>query len=291
MKRLAVVVYSVNNWHWTALAIIHLLDTIDRKTTDIYVIDNGSEKPYPDTFDEVRKMVRYEENIGGNAVFHRWMTDDWFGGELPEFVAFFHCDLMIHEQHWDRRVIESFDRDSKLHLLGFAGSHEIDELGGRGAGTMLNYRGAFFPGIGQASPANAHGRKMTGLEPAAVLDHMSMIFRRTELEQLTPQEGTYAPEHFYDRILSCQVLERGGHIAVLGVDCDHFSGGIAGGNLEADKLRRKWLDDEHLVYDPDRTDLAVYAESERRFKARYINNGFAPLRVLPDYSIIRPGRK
>lgn len=288
MKRLAVVVYSVNNWAWTELAIKHLKDTIDPELTEIWVIDNGSDEPYPLKFGH--KTIRYNTNIGGNSVFHRWMQDNWFDS-WPEFIAFFHCDLMLHEQHWDRRVIESFESDLDLNLIGFAGSNEIDELGGRGAGTMLNYRGAFFEGIGQASPAEAHGRRMAGFEPAAVLDHMSMIFRRDELEQLTPQEGTYAPEHFYDRILSCQVLERGGHIAVLGVDCDHFSGGIVGGNLEADQLRRKWLDDEHLVYDPNRTDLAVYAESERRFKARYIYNGFAPLRVLPDYSIIRPGRK
>lgn len=293
--RLAVVVYSVNNLEWTKLAIKHLRDTADPSLTRIFLVDNGSSPTYresmtPEELRGVYRILRYEDNIGGNAVFHRWMEDNWFEGELPEFVAFFHCDLMIHEQHWDQRVIESFDGDSKLNLIGFAGSNEIDGLGGRGAGTMLNYRGAFFEGIGQASPAEAHGRRMSGLEPAAVLDHMSMIFRRTALEQLTPQEGNYAPEHFYDRILSCEVLENGGRIAVLGIDCDHFSGGIAGGNLSADQLRRRWLDSNGVAYDPNRTDLAVYVESERRFKNRYIRNGFAPLRVLHDYSIIRPGR-
>ena len=285
-KRLAVVVYSVNNLKWTQLAVNHLKKTIDPELTSITVVDNGSDESYMSkmTLDGIDGIIAYDENIGGNAVFHRWMEDNWFD-EKPEFIAFFHCDLMLHEQHWDHRVIEAFEEDNKLNLIGFAGSNEIDPLGGRGAGTMLNYKGAFFRGIGQASPAEAHGRRMTGLEPAAVLDHMSMIFRRTELEKLTPQEGNFAPFHFYDRILSCEVLERGGHIAVLGIDCDHFSGGTGPG---ADKLMIKWLEQERVPYDPQRPDLAVYVESEKRFKDKYIHNGFAPLRVLPDYSIIRP---
>jgi hypothetical protein len=286
-KRLAVVVYSVNNLKWTELALKHLKETIDPELTSIILVDNGSEEPYMSKMDMdgIDQVITYPENIGGNAVFHRWIEDDWFQNEKREFVAFFHCDLMLREQHWDHRVIEAFEGDDKLNLIGFAGSNEIDQLGGRGAGTMLNYKGAFYKGIGRASPAEAHGRRMTGLEPAAVLDHMSMIFRRSELEQLTPQEGNFAPFHFYDRILSCEVLERGGHVAVLGVDCDHFSGGTGPG---ADKLMIKWLEDEGIPYDPERPDLAMYVESEKRFKKKYIHNGFAPLRVLPDHSIIRP---
>jgi hypothetical protein len=296
LRRLAVVVYSVNNEDWTKLTVKHLRETIDRDLTGIMVVDNGSTPPYdfpPHLSYSPEVLLRYDSNIGGNAVFHRWIEDDWFGAsghvaDLPEFIAFFHCDLMIHEKGWDKRVVEAFDADPDLNLIGFAGSNEIDELGGRGAGTMLNYRGAHFEGIGTASPAEAHGRKMTGLEPAAVLDHMSMIFRRTELEQLTPQEGNFAPFHFYDRILSCEVLERDGHIAVLGVDCDHFSGGTAGGAGEADALMRAWLDEHHIAYQEDRPDIAMYLASEFLFKQKYMHNGFAPLRVQPDYSIQRP---
>lgn len=287
-QKLAAIVYSVNKADWTGLAIKHLKNTIDPELTSIVLVDNGSEKPYHLDMDisAVDRYIQYPGNIGGNAVFHRWKEDGWFGQSvLPDYLAFFHADLMIHEQHWDHRVIEAFERDDKLNLIGFAGSNEIDQLGGRGAGTMLNYRGQFFKGIGQASTAEQHGRRMNGLEPAAVLDHMSMIFRRTELEQLTPQEGNFAPFHFYDRLLSCEVLQRGGHIAVLGIDCDHFSGGTGPG---ADQLMIKWLEENNIPYDPQRPDLSMYVESERRFKERYIHTGFAPLRVLSDYSIIRP---
>jgi len=276
----AVVVYSTNNLPYTELAVDHLFETTSNDT-DIVVVDNGSTPPFPPIGD---LNIRYKQNIGGNAVFHRWMVDQWFTDE-PEYIAFFHCDLMVHEPDWDQRVIRQFESDPLLALLGFVGSNEIDERGGRGGGTMLNYAGKYFEGIGQASPAEAHGRRMTGFEPGAVLDHAAMIFRTKYLKELTPQEDNYAPEHFYDRILSCEVLEKGWHIGILGVSVDHFSGGIGPGNAEADALRKRWLDQEQLPYDPQRSDLAVYIESERRFRSRF--GGFFPLKVNKDYSISR----
>jgi hypothetical protein len=283
--KLAAIVYSTDHDFYVAMALHYLTDVSDPELTELVVIDNGSGKPFGAKGD---RYIRYEENVGGNAVLHRWMADHWWGDEEPpEFMAFLHCDLMVHERGWDRRVVEAFDADPKLDLIGFVGSNEIDTLGGRGGGTMLNYRGEFFDGIGAASRAEEHGRRITDLRPAAVVDHCAMIFRRSALEQLTPQEGHYAPEHFYDRILSCEVIERGGHVAVLGIECDHFSGGIGPGMPKADALRRRWLDAEHLPYDPEDTYTAVYLESERRFKARYMDTRFAPFRVDQSYKVHR----
>lgn len=284
MATIAAVVYSTNNPEYTKLAVDYLKENSDPALTEIVVVDNGSTPEFPDFGEDLR--IRYPVNVGGNAVFHRWIKDEWFGNDEPEFIAFFHCDLMVREKGWDHRVVDAFDADDDLALLGFVGSNEIDEYGGRGGGTMLNYLGDFYEGIGQASPAEAHGRRMAGVEPAAVLDHCSMIFDSAILKVLTPQEGNFAPEHFYDRILSCEVLEKGFHIAVLGASVDHFSGGIGAGNLEADALRKRWLTDEGLGWPKDRSDLAVYVESERRFKGRF--GTFFPLKVLPDHTIVRP---
>ena len=281
---MAAIVYSTNNLPYTRMALEHLELTSCKKCTEIITVDNGSPEPFPHDLPGNR-LIRYEKNVGGNAVFHRWIMDNWFNGDVPEFMAFFHCDLMIHEVGWDQRVLDAFDADPKLGIIGFAGSNEIDGWGGRGAGTMLNYSGKYFEGYGQASPAEAHGRRTDRLEAAAVLDHMSMIFRTSVLRSLTPQEGTYAPEHFYDRILCCEALEKGHHIAVLGVACDHFSGGIGPGNAQADELRKEWLEREGIPYPPDRSDLGVYVESERRFKERF--GYMIPIKVLPDYTLLR----
>lgn len=284
MVKLAAIIYSTNNEEWTALAVEHLKRTVDPVLTEIVVVDNGSPTPYRLMGG---KQIRYKDNVGGNAIFHRIFKDDWFQGYPPDYLAFLHCDMMVHEKGWDHRVVTAFEDDPLLSLLGFVGSDEIDERGGRGGGTMLNYSGKFFEGIGQASPAEAHGKRVQGLHAAAVLDHCSMIFRTTTLKELTPQEGYFAPEHFYDKILSCEVLERGERVAVLGVECDHFSGGIRAGTVQADQLRRKWLDAEQISYNPNRSDVAVYIESEKRFKARFMSTGFIPLKVLPDYTIVR----
>lgn len=287
MSRLATVVYSSDNIFWSRLALQHLRDA--SSVTDLILVDNGSDPPYSEVEDGIflplaDRTIRYEENVGGNAVFHRWLTDGWFD-QQPEFIAFLHCDLMVHEKGWDERVIAAFDADPQLGLIGFAGSEEIDAAGGRGSGTVLNFRGAHFTNLGYASKAEHHGRRMDGLQAAAVVDHCAMVFRTSVLETLTPQEGHYAPEHFYDRLLSCEVIEKGHRVAVLGVDCDHFSGGIGDGVHKADALRRKWLDAEGISYDPADSYGAVYRESERRFFARY--KGFFPFRVKRDYTVVR----
>lgn len=288
MSTLAAIIYSTDHAVYTGMALMRLRYASDPKLTELVVIDNGSSQRFDSILaDEGDRLIRYEENIGGNAVFHRWLEDNWFEDDLPDYLAFLHCDLMVHEKHWDERVIAAFEADPKLDLLGFVGSTKIDALGGRGDGTMLNYTGAAFEELlASASPAEHHGRRTRTLEAAAVVDHCAMVFRRTTLQQLPPQEGRFAPEHFYDRILSCEVLRRGGHIAVLGIECDHFSGGIGPGVLSADALRRKWLEQEGIAYDPEDSYTAVYLESEKRFFAEY--RGFFPLSVDPEYGV-HPG--
>lgn len=267
MKRLAAIVYSTDHEFWTGHAVSWLRQTVNPDLTDIIVVDNGSGAPFRPGGD---LDIRYEENVGGNAVFHRWLRDAWFDPETYEYLAFLHCDLMVRERHWDERVAAHFDADPLLSLIGFVGSNQIDARGGRGGGTMLNFTGAFYEEIGQlASPSSHHGRRVRDLNPAVVVDHLAMIFRRTTLEMLPPQEGNFAPEHFYDRILSCEVCIRGERVAVLGIECDHFSGGIGPGMVSADNLRRRWLEAEGITFDPADTYTAVYLESERRFFEHY----------------------
>lgn len=279
-KPLTIVLYGVDNPGLTKIAMEWLCRTSTSGLSRLVLVDNGSDPPFESWGAD--RLIRYEENIGGNAVFHRLHADGLL--EVTEYTAFLHCDLVVREEGWDRRVLAAF-QDHGLDLLGFVGSNEIDELGGRGGGTALNYLGGLYEGIGQASTAERHGRRMKDLMPAAVLDHCVLIFRTATLLTLTPQEGHYAPEHFYDRILSCEALERGGRIAVLGISCDHFGGGIGPGNAKADRLRRRWLDAEQIPYDPARTDLAVYQESERRFLKRFRDTGLIPLRVRPDWTV------
>lgn len=251
--------------------------------SEIILCDNGSCPPLPRYHAD--RIVRFHHNIGGNAVFHRMLPHlDALG---VEFVAYLHCDMMVREDSWDQRVITAFDADPLLALCGFVGSNEIDEQGGRGGGTMLNYVGAYYEGFGQATKAEQHGLRVTGVHPAAVLDHCSMIFRVAQLRQLPPQEGNYAPGHFFDRICSAEVVQRGWHVAVVGIGCDHFSGGIAGGMDSQLDVYKHWLRAEGIPYNPRNLDQAVYVESERRFLQRFRDQTYKliPYRVNSDYSI------
>lgn len=299
--RLAAVFYGVNNFIQTPEALRYAQENATPGLTSFTVVDNGSDPPYSSfEWSKSANVVRYEKNIGGNAVFHRWMKDAWFGRYgaplytmgsddpkslrpgnpiFPEFIGFFHCDLYIREKGWDQKLVNAFDQYPKLALQGFVGSNQIDERGGRGSGTMLNYLGAFYEGIGQASRAEQHGRRVTSLHAAAVLDHCALVFRTSDLVTLTPQEGNFAPEHFYDRHLCCEVLSKGRWIAVNGISCDHFSGGLGGGVPNAAELCREFLNARGISYAKDQERHQTYIESEKDFHKKFLDTGFIPLRV------------
>lgn len=282
MKRLAVVVSCVDAPE-LAKECTKWLRQHSSPETEIILCDNGSCPPLPKFYAD--RIVRFHQNIGGNAVFHAMIPHLEALG--VEFVAYLHCDLMVRQDNWDQFVMGAFDADPLLALCGFVGSTEMDELGGRGGGTMLNYAGSFYPGFGQATAAEAHGIRHTGIRAGAVLDHCSMIFRLSALKTLPPQEGNYAPGHFYDRICSAEVVNRGFHLALVGVLCDHFSGGVAAGMASQLEVYKRWLRKEGVPYDPNHVDKAVYIESERRFLNRFRDQQFQmiPYRVNPDYSI------
>lgn len=283
---MAAVFYGVNNPLQAAHSIKHARANASEQT-EIWYVDNGSNEEYwpAEAIDIADRVILYPENIGGNAVFHRWIKDNWFHPNVPEFIGFFHVDMYIRENNWDLKVIDLFDQHQDLMLQGFVGSGEIDERGGRGGDTKLNYLGDTYEGIGQASPAERHGRRLRGAEWAAVLDHCSMIFRSDWLRSLKSQEEYYAPEHFYDRILCCETLSRGGKIAVNGISCDHFGGGVGGGIPGAAKLCREWLDARGIAYGKDQERTVTYVESEKLFHQEYLETGFIPLKVKPDGTV------
>lgn len=255
--------------------------------TDIILIDNASAVPamvHDLILSKVKvdKLIRIEENEGINNVFH---------STLPllqeyEFIAHLHCDLMIVDKGWDELVTIAFDLDPKLGIAGMVGSWEIDPAGGRGGGCHTPFMGYQYRSA-QGSAAEIHGARTRGVVPAAVLDHCSMIFRRTVLEELPSQkEANFAPHHFGDRIWCCETLERGYHIALLGIPCDHFGGATGLGLSEYRKMCVKWLETRGIPYNPENPDKAMYDTAEKIFLSKWRNEKkFIPLRVSSNYEI------
>jgi hypothetical protein len=229
--------------------------------------------------------------------------------EKPEVVIFTHNDLYMYEQSWDNRLLQEFGKDPELALVGVIGSREIDELGGRGLGTASNFQGKV------GGNWAVHGSLVTGLMPSAIVDGCFMAFRWSDLDRLEIKQGL-PPHHFYDKIISCQMLENNKHLGTLGLACDHESGQTANTSDKWVKTAKKWCEENLGITEPNQWyemnrewaetgrrqawehtrqvngfDHAVYLESERRFLTEYRDQkGIVPreqgkrLRVNPDYS-------
>lgn len=216
----------MNQHDITELAIDNALQNLSNLTNvELIILDNGSDTPFKyrikSNYLFSITTIRYEKSIGVYPTF--WEGLKHATGDV---LAFFHTDTIISEKGWNLRVLEAFKTDEKLGLIGFIGSTEIDGAGGRGLGTASNFQGKSYLHNGKTwigSSAEVHGRRITGLEQGCVVDGCVMIFRRSVLEQI-PQRLDFPPHHFYDRLLSTEVLERGYHVATLGIAFDHMSG-------------------------------------------------------------------
>lgn len=284
------IIIPVMNQHPLAQACIdvmmgNLSDNIN--DVEFVILDNGSDVPFivPGSV-----TVRYEKSIGVYPTF--WQGLIHAKGDI---LAFFHSDLAIYEKGWDDRVIKTFTENPKLGLLGFIGSNEIDSAGGRGLGTASNFMGdAVTCGIladqtpthqhaisWTGSPAEVHGKRLTGFMNAAVVDGCAMIFRRTCLESISQREN-FPPHHFYDRLLSCETKEKGYTVGVLGIECDHFSGQTVNQEPKYEVMAREWAEAHgRTSFAPYHNwDSVIYHEAEGQWLSEYRNmKCIVPFRV------------
>lgn len=261
---LAVVIPAAHNKGLT-LRVANTASELTSLDTDVIVYDNGV---------GLSTRLGTGENIGNYGVFHRSARK-----LSADLILFIHNDLVIHEAGYDRRLIEVFSEDSDLGLAGFIASDEIDFAGGRGLGTRSNYQGE-EPGT---SPAETHGKRDEGYHSAAVVDGAAMCFRREALLDLP--ELDFPPHHFYDKLFSCQALERGWRVGYLGIACDHLSGQTANSYKGYHDLARRWCE-EHDCVRTGNPDQDVYLEAEHRFLTEYRDEKrFIPLKVGPDHQV------
>jgi GT2 family glycosyltransferase len=260
-----------NQLEITKTCLAHL-EHSERGLYQILIFDNGSKDPIDYGTVVPEYYERRDENIGVYPVFGEVLKDERL--KDYEILAFLHNDLYVYDEKWASRVIEAFERDPLLGIVGFIGSNEIDSNGGRGLGTMSNFQGKV------GGRAEVHGRRIAGLEPAAVVDGCAMIFRRKCLEEIYDPE--FPPHHFYDRLFSLEALTRGYRLAVLGVACDHVSGQTANQEQGWHDAARRWCEHRGVPIPDGNADLGVYKEAERRFLAELAGRN---VRVGADYSV------
>src|ERR1041385_2488700 len=189
--------------------------------TEFIIIDNGSDIAIDEAEFIPANVIRNEKNIGVYPTFKQGME-----AAKGDIVAFFHSDVVIWEKGWNQRVIDTFINNPKLGLLGFIGSNEIDQAGGRGLGTISNFLGeSLTDGVKTWSGSrwNIHGGNLTGYKKGAVVDGCVMILRREAWDFIGYREN-FPPHHFYDRLISTQILEKNWDVGILGIGFDHISG-------------------------------------------------------------------
>ena len=239
------------------------------------IIDNESTPPLRREDFPFAKIVRNEKNIGVYPTFKQG-----FEVSTGDVVAFLHSDVVVWEPDWEMRVLNTFNLNPQIGLVGFVGSDEIDQLGGRGGGTMSNFQGKMLvntslgttPDNWHGSPAEAHGKRMLGYQRGAVVDGCVMAIRRDAWNKIGYREN-FPPHHFYDRLISTQMLEVGYHVGVFGVAFDHISGQTVNQEKGYHTMAFEWLSDNLVItppFDPTKNyDTDIYTIAEKKWLNEY----------------------
>jgi len=233
----------------------HIANIEDKENTELLVVANGCTDdtvnflnrfvfPYfPD-----HKLIINQENQG--LIFP---LNQCYKESKGDVIAILHNDVYVFDRGWDKDVLAEFEKDPKLGLAGFLGATGVGPTGGR-QGTLSNML-----------EAEIHGERFTGVKPVVIFDGLSLICRRTMLDQVGGFDQGYAYHHFYDRDISLASYYGGWTNKVIGVFCHHRSG------LTANRPdHQKWID-QKMGTSNFTGDKASYDASERYFIQKWGN--------------------
>lgn len=255
--------------------------------TEFIIIDNESTPALTQEDFLGAKIVRNEKNIGVYPTFRQG-----FEVATGDVVAFFHSDVVVWYQGWDLEVVKYFESiyPNSLGLVGFVGSNEIDSLGGRGCGTMSNFQGKSLTDgnkTWKGSRAEDHGRRVLGYHRGAVVDGCVMIIKRDAWNSIGYRDD-FPPHHFYDRLISTQMLEKGFHVGILGIPFDHISGQTVNQEKGYQEMGQAWLDKNpdplivpaHINPSDVTVDMAIYLKAEQKWLKEYRDTKhIVPIRI------------
>lgn len=148
-----------------------------------------------------------------------------FEATTEPIIAFLHDDLMITEPGWDSRIVDEFEADPAIGVIGFGGALR------HGAPTLYT-EPYHLPNLGRAyfmsnmREAESHGTRFTGECEVAVLDGFALFVRRDILERAGGWNFS-AGYFMYSEWLCCEARRQGYKIRLVGVECDHLGGKTA----------------------------------------------------------------
>lgn len=135
--------------------------------------------------------------------------------QCPDYdiYAFIHNDVFVYKPGWDREVVNIFDYESRVGLVGFFGAEGIHPSSGR------------YNVWNNMLEAEIHGGRMVdGYREVAVLDGMSMFASKEMLDERNGIDTTFTVHHFYDLDLSLESIDRGYRNFAIATPIHHWSG-------------------------------------------------------------------
>lgn len=242
----------------------------------IVFIDNASDTPLEIPYDH-NSLLPFDilRNVENRGCFFP-LLQLYYTYQDADFIGIMHNDVFILEQGWNERVLQAFDDNPDLNLLGFAGSDQADVAGGRGTGTMHNFMGTF----GQPQ---GNSKRITDLQPAVLLDSLFMMFRRDAIPFLDINDDILL-YHFYDKIWSMRMLEQNFDIGVLGVKIDHIGGMTANADEKYGEDAKLFCQIKGIPLIDNDAEKSLYYEGERRLLEEYRDEKeFIPCRIDSDW--------
>ena len=243
-----------------------------KEDLEILIVDNGgdftpeipSKSGGPFT---LRVIIPPGGNLGVYPVYKFGMENT-----TGDIVLFIHNDLMIDEDGFDIFVKYLFATKDKLGLLGFVGSDEINEHGGKGYGTTSNFEAKTYTYKDKSwtgGDALIYGSRYDGFTNAVILDGLAMAFRRKAYEKID-YRPKFPPNHFHDRLVPCQILEAGYTVGVLGIACDHMDAQTRTNEKKYQSIVQGWCEKNNTQKFMDDSgnvswEYTIHFEAQRQF--------------------------
>lgn len=162
------------------------------------------------------------------------------------YVCFCHDDILINTPNWGQKVIEIFEQNDNVGLLGVAG----------GSYKPWVPSSWFFPGdekhskmnVTQVYPVNNEVSKCYKnpnnklLDTVAVVDGCWFCTRRSIVKEFRFDQETFRSYHGYDIDYSLQVAQKYQNYVTLDIELEHYSYGDFTSDWlkESFKLHEKW---------------------------------------------------
>jgi glycosyltransferase involved in cell wall biosynthesis len=232
--------------------------------TAVIALSDGAEDAeahYPELNNSYFRIA--QENQGVLGVFQTGMQIT-----SADIVAFIHNDLLIHEDGYDKKIIQAFEERPKLGMAGFVGGRGVAGNGGRYR-TTSNMLGKEWGSCECHTVIGAHhGEISTGFTYASTLDGCCTIFRRTAYDDIVANTDCFSSRrplnHWYDRNIPLHMIQRGWQVGIVGVGFDHFSANTGAGTESYHSSVRKWASEQNVDLG-EAPDHGSYLEGERQF--------------------------